>query len=144
VTIYAFAEDNGVSTSRTFVIPKPDQKGPTVDRTKPATLRKKLDFRGNADAFAAINAVKALQARIGGASIDIGEGTRNVSTRFGSDSVITADHLDQFIATARETIEDPTADVKLSFRELRFTSGYDLETFLAKLGIEIVPGEVDQ
>ena len=144
VTVYAYAEDNGVSTSRAFVIPKPDQKGPTVDATKPATLRKKLDFRGNADAFAAINAVKALQARIGGASIDIGEGTRNVSTQFGSDSVITADHLDLFIANARDAIEDPTADVKLSFRELKFNSGHDLETFLAKLGIEIGADEVEQ
>jgi hypothetical protein len=44
VTVYAYAEDGEVSTHRNFIIPKPDQSGPTIAKDKPAKLRKKLDF----------------------------------------------------------------------------------------------------
>ena len=66
VTIYAYAEDEGVSTQRNFTIPSVDQEGPVIDKAKPAKLRKRVDFRGNAEAFSAINNAKSLSARMTG------------------------------------------------------------------------------
>ncbi len=144
VTIFAYAEDKGVSTSRNFLIPRAEQGSFAIDPTKPAHLRKKLHYRGNNEVFAALNTVKGLQVRLGNVSVEIGEGARNVITRFGSEIVIAPEDLEQFIATARRAISDDTAEVKLGFGDLRFSSGHDLETFLAKLGVEIGAGEVDQ
>jgi hypothetical protein len=144
VTIFAYAEDKGISTSRNFLIPRAEQGGFVIDPSKPARLRKKLHYRGNSEAFAALNTVKGLRVRLGNVSVEIGEGARNVITRFGSETVIAPEDLEQFIATARRAIGDDTAEVKLGFGDLSFSSGHDLETFLAKLGVEIGAEEVDQ
>ena len=144
VTIYAYAESNGVEAVRHFKIPKPNHHGFTLDKTKPAKLIKKVDRRGTGDSYAVINAAKAMQARLCGITVEIGEGSRNIVTRFGSDSVLTADRLEQFISTARQTIGDETAEVRLSLRDVQFQSGHDLEEFLKKLDIEPQAGEVEQ
>jgi hypothetical protein len=145
VTIYAYAEDQGVSVTRNFNIPALDQKGPAIDKTKPARLRKRVDFRGNADAYKAINNAKALNVKLsGGVSLTVGDGNRSVATRFGSDAVIRADDIEAFITAARLALGNETADVVLRIDDLEFGSGHDLETFLQRLGIEPSPGEVDQ
>jgi hypothetical protein len=144
VTVFAYAEDQGVSTQRTFIIPKPDQAGPTIDKTKPAKLRKKLDFHDNAKSFAALNSAKGLQAKLRGVNVEIGAGAKNVVTRFGSESVIAAEHMEAFISAARVALGDVTAEVKLTVGDVQFQSGHDLETFLAKVGVEVGAGEVEQ
>ena len=143
-TIYAYAEDSGVSTSRNFKIAKPDNGGFVLDKSKPAKLRKKLDCKGNTEAFSAINLTKSVQARLGGVTVEIGEGSKNVVTRFGSDSVISSEHLDQFITTARRAIGDDCADVRISVKDVEFHNGHDLEEFLKKMNIKISAGEVEQ
>ncbi len=144
VTVYAYAEDQGIGTHRNFIIPKPDQTGATIDKAKAAKLHKKLDFHDNAKSFAALNSAKGVQADLCWVSVEIGDGAKNVTTRFGSETVISAERLETFIAAARQAIGDDTAEVKLSFRDSRFQSGHDLETFLAKLGIDVGAGEVEQ
>jgi hypothetical protein len=144
VTIYAYAEDNGVSANRNFKIPKPDGGGFYLDKSKPAKLRKKVECKGNSDAFSAINATKAVQAKLGGVSVEIGEGSHNVVTRFGSDSIISSENLDRFVSAARTAIGDETADVRISFRDIQFNSGHDLEEFLQKLDLKVTAGEVEQ
>ena len=76
VTIYAYAEDQGVGTQRSFIIPKPDQAGPTIDKCKPAKLHKKLDFHDNAKSFAALNSAKGVQARLRGSTSKSGPARR--------------------------------------------------------------------
>ncbi len=144
-TIYAHAEDQGVNTQRSFVIPKPDQTGPTIDKTKPAKLRKKLDFHDNAQSFAAVNSAKGLQAQLRGVNVKIGAGAKNVMTRFGSESIISAEHMEAFIAAARQAIGDETAEVMLSVGEVQFQSGHDLEAYITKVGVgDVGVGEVEQ
>src|SRR5262249_30566542 len=114
VTIYVYAEDDGVSTTRSFAIPAVDQKGPTIDRSKPAKLRKRVDFQGNRDAFSAINSAKAMNARFsGGVSLTVGSGARTVTTRFGADATISAIDVETFIAAARHALVDEAAEVFL-------------------------------
>ena len=145
VTIYAYAEDAGVTTTRNFTIPAVNQKGPTIDKAKPARLRKQVHFRGNAEAFAAINSAKAMSVKLGGGvSLTVGDGARSVSTRFGTDATIRAEDIEAFIAAARQALDSETAEVVLRVEDLDFGSGYDLEVFLEKLRVEPGPGEVEQ
>lgn len=145
VTIYAYAEDQGVSTTRTFAIAAVDQKGPTIDKSKPAKLRKRVDFQGNSDAFSAINSAKAMSVKLSdGVSLTVGSGARTVTTRFGADATISAIDVETFIAAARHALGDEAAEVLLRVDGLDFASGHDLETFLHKLDIEPEAGEVEQ
>lgn len=145
VTIYAYAEDCGVSTTRNFSIPAVDQKGPTIDPRKPAKLRRRVDFQGNSEAFSAINTAKAVSAKLtGGISLTVGEGSRTVSTRFGTDTEVKAEDIETFIAAARTALRNETAEVVLRVDDLVFGSGHDLETFLQKLDIDPEAGEVEQ
>jgi hypothetical protein len=144
ITIYAYAESNGANVQRNFKIPKPDHGEVPVDKTKPAKLIKKVVREGNSDSYTVINTAKAMQAKLSGITVEIGEGSKNVVTRFGSDSILTADHLEQFISMARQAIGNETAEVRLSLRDVQFQSGHDLEEFLKKLGIEPQAGEVEQ
>lgn len=144
ITIYTYAESNGVEVQRNFKIPKPDHGNIALDQTKPAKLIKKVVREGNGDSYAVINAAKAMQVELRGVTIDVGEGAKNVAVRFGSDSVLTADHLEHFIAIARQAIGNETAEVRLSLKDAQFQSGHDLEEFLKKVGIEPHAGEVEQ
>jgi Protein of unknown function (DUF499)/Fn3 associated len=145
ITIYAYAEDEGVTTSRNFTIPAVNQKGPTIEKTKPAKLRKSCQFRGNAESFAAINQAKAMSVKLaGGVSLMIGEGARSVSTRFGTDATIKAEDIEAFIVDARKALGNETAEVVLKVDGLEFGSGHDLEVFLEKLRLETAPEEVEQ
>lgn len=144
ITIYAYAESNGVEAQRNFKIPKPDHGDVALDKTKPAKLIKRVVREGSSDSYAVINTAKAMQAKLCGITVDVGEGARNVSIRFGSDSILTADHLEQIISIVRQAIGNETADVRLSLRDVQFQSGHDLEEFLKKLDIEPKSGEVEQ
>ena len=145
VTIYAHAEDQGVAATRNFRIPPVDQKGPSIDKAKPARLRKHLDFRGNAESFGAVNSAKSMSIKLcGGVMLNVGDGASTVSTRFGSETAVHAEDIETFITAARRALGNETADVVLRVDGLDFASGHDLETFLTKLGIEIAPDEVEQ
>jgi hypothetical protein len=145
VTIYAHAEDCGVTTTRNFTIPAVDKRGPTIDKTKPARLRKPCQFRGNAESFVAINEAKAKSVRlVGGVSLTVGEGARTVSTRFGTDAMIKAEDIEAFVTAARKALGSEAAEVVLKMDGLEFGSGHDLEAFLEKLQIEAGAGEVEQ
>lgn len=145
VTIYAYAEDKGASAQRNFLIPRVNETGPSIDTSKAAKLRKKVDFRGTTDAFRAISAAKSMQVILGGGvSLTVGEGATAITTRFGSDAAVKAENVESFIALAREALANPIADVVLRVEEFHFVSGRDLETFASRLGLDIEAGDVEQ
>jgi len=145
VTIYTYAEDKGAAAQRNFLIPRVNETGPSIDPSKQAKLRKKIDFRGATDVFRAINAAKSMQVIFtGGVSLTVGEGATAVTTRFGSDATVKADDVEAFIALAREALANPLADVVLRVEDFHFVSGRGLETFASRMGIDIEAGEVEQ
>ncbi len=145
VTIYAYAEDQEVSTSRNFTIAAVDQPGPVIDKLKPAKLTKRLSFHGNSASYSVINQGKTLGVKLsGGISLTVGDGNRAIITRFGSDALVKAEDLEAFITAARNALGNPAAEVSLRLDDLQFSSGHDLETFLQKLSINPEPGEVQQ
>lgn len=144
-TVYAYAEDQGVGHSRNFTIPRADQTGPSIVKTKPAHLRKKLDFRGSSETYAALANLESLQATLaGGVSLTIGEGARAITTRFGSDTAIQGAVIRAFIDEARNALMNPTADVVLRLEDVSFQSGHDLETFVEKQRLDVATGDVEQ
>ena len=145
ITVYTYAEDQNVGASRNFTIPRADQTGPSIVKTQPARLRKKMDFRGSTETYAALVNLESLQTTLaGGVSLTIGEGARAVTTRFGSDTSIQGAVIRTFIDDARDALANPTADVVLKVEELQFQSGHDLEMFLEKQKLDIGTGEVEQ
>ena len=145
-TVYAYAEDQGAGAARNFTIPRSGQTGPSIVKTQPGRLRKKLDFRGSSETFAAIVNLESLQATLaGGVSLTIGEGAKAITTRFGSDTAIQVAVIRAFIDAARNALMNPTADVVLRVEELEFQSGHDLETFIDKQKLDdVATGEVEQ
>jgi hypothetical protein len=144
-TVYTFAEDQGVGAARNFTIPRVDHAGPSIVKTKPARLHKKLDFKGSTETFSALVTLEQLQAKLaGGVALTIGEGTQAVTTRFGSDTVIDGPAVRAFIDAARNALQNETADVVLRLEDVRFLSGHDLETFAEKQRIDIASGDVEQ
>jgi hypothetical protein len=145
VTVYAYAEDQGVGHSRNFTIPHADQTGPSIVKTEPARLHKKIDFRGSTETYAALATLESLQATLtGGVSLTIGEGARSIVTRFGSETAIQGAVIRTFIDEARNALINPTADVVLRVEDLSFQSGHDLETFAERQKLDMLPGEVEQ
>jgi hypothetical protein len=144
VSLYVYAEDQEVAATRTFPIPKPSQKGAVIEKTKPALLRKKLIRDGNGPAFATLKAARAANAAFGGVQIEVGKGTKNAVTRFGSEAAVPAELLDAFVLAARAALRDDAADVKLTFGLLAFPTGHDLEVFLSEQALDVAPNEVEQ
>jgi type 1 fimbria pilin len=104
VTLYVYAEDNGVTARRDFNIPRPNQQGTVIDKQKPAVLRKKQTQDGNGPAFTTIKCAKEAKASFVGLSIEVGKGSKNALTRFGGESTVTADAVDTFIKAARAAL----------------------------------------
>ncbi len=144
VALYVYAEDAGVTATREFTIPKPNQKGTVIDKQKPAILKKKLTQDGNGPAFASIKAAKEAKASFVGISVEVGKGAKNVLTRFGTESVVSADAIEAFILAARKALGDDTADVKITFGMMNFPTGHDLEVFLKGLDLDVGAREVEQ
>ncbi len=143
--VYAYAEADGVSETKTFTIPAAGEEK-KIDPTKPAkakaTERQKLAT--TASVFTAVKAAKKFSAKVGGGvMISVGKGGNNAITKFGPDSLVNAEAIENVIATARAAIGDDTADVELTFQEFTFGTGKDLEDFLAEAG-EVKVDTVEQ
>jgi len=74
----------------------------------------------------------------------VGKGAKNVVSRFGSESQVTAENVEAFVAAARKALGDEAADVKISFGVMSFPTGHDLEVFLKGVGVDVAPAEVEQ
>jgi hypothetical protein len=147
VTMYAYAEDAGVSIPKTFTIRAATGGKVTIDPDKPAVVAKKIKMPTTADTFAVIRAAKKTKAVFGnGVSITVGKGDRNATTRFGPGTDMSAEAIESFITAARAAIGDETADVEIGFGEFRLAAGRDLEEFLQEVSeqIKIDPAEVQQ
>lgn len=146
-TVYAYAEDAGVTATKTFSIRPMTGGKATIDPAKPASVAKKTTLATTADTFSAIRAGKKNKAVFGnGVTIKVGKGDVNAITRFGPGTEVTPEHIEGVIAAARTAIGDDSADVELGFGAFSFGSGADLTEFLQATSDQITvdPGEVQQ
>ncbi len=146
-TIYAYAEDAGVSVSKNFAIRPVTGGKATIDPGKPATVAKKTKLATTADTFVTIRAGKKNRATFGnGVVVTVGKGDKNATTRFGPGTDLAPDAIEAFIGAARTAIGDESADVEFTFGEFKFASGADLTEFLQETSeqIKVDPEEVQQ
>ena len=146
-TLYVYAEDQGVSATKTFAIRPVTGGKATIDPAKPATVARKMKLATTTDTFAMIRAGKKTKAKFGnGVTITVGKGDKNSTTRFGPGTSLSTEAIDAFIGAARAAIGDESAEVEVGFGELKFASGADLSEFLQETSdqIKVDPAEVQQ
>jgi hypothetical protein len=146
-TVYVYAEDAGVSASKTFTIRPVTGGKVTIDPAKPATVAKKTKLATTADTFITIRAGKKTKAVFGnGVVVTVGKGDKNATTRFGPGTALAPEAIEAFISAARAAIGDEAADVEFTFGEFKFASGADLTEFLQETSEQITvdPAEVQQ
>jgi hypothetical protein len=144
VKLFVYAEDQGVTATRTFDIPRADQKGPTIDPNRPARLRKKLVHAGAGPVFVFLKATREANATLGGAQVDVGSGAEGAGTRFGSETLVSGEAVERVVALLREAIGEETAELQLKSTVMFFPTGHDLLTFLTAFPLDVAPAEVEQ
>lgn len=147
VTVYTYAEDAGVTETKSFSIRARTGGQAEIDPEKPATVIRRVKLATTADSFAVIRAgKKAGVSFASGVSVTVGKGDVNATTRFGPGSVLKAEAVEAFVSAARAAIGDELAEVELGFGELRCATGRELIEFLSELSQQITvdPAEVQQ
>jgi hypothetical protein len=143
-TIYCYAEDNGVSTRRTFTIPPAGNQGVHVEPGKEAKLKKRIGAESTPETFKVLARARNVGARLSELRIEVGSGTKTALLRFGKDGVLTSDQIEKVIATLRDALDDEMAEVRLTVHGIEFANGHDLSEFVKDWGLEVGPNEVEQ
>jgi hypothetical protein len=142
--IYTYAEDEGLSETRTFHIPGLDEGGVEIDIGKPVRVRKSFHKPSTTESFKIINAAKTELVSLREVQIEIGEQGNTFIARFGSDTLTTAEIIERVIAIARESLRDPQAEVKIRFKGMEFPTGDAFLQFTKTTGLEIDSKEAEQ
>lgn len=143
-TIYCFAEDDGVTARRNFVVPAAGNAEVKIDPGKGARLKKRVDAPDVATSFKLLNRAGHAKARLLGVCVEVGGGAKNASLRFGSESSVSAEQIESIVAVLRGALADEMADVRLSARAIDFVTGHDLDAFVKEWGLRVGTNEVEQ
>ena len=145
VKIYAYAEDAGVETSRTFTI-RPVKGGEVqIDPDRPVVIKKRQKIASTKDVFIVLKALKAAHGKVRGSlSATVGQGDVNATTRFGPKTELSAEILEGFLSAGRAALANELAEVEVGFSEVQFSTGREMEEFIAAVGWEVQPNEVEQ
>lgn len=145
VKLLVFAEADGLETKAEFAFPPKGRQGVKIDPGKPARLvngkgGKRLDSR--AKAFKGLQVAREQHVLFENVTLTVGQGSRAVSVTIGEIKV-DGDYLEAVLKAVLDGFE-PDAPITLSFRKAHYNSGHDLQAFAESLGLEILPGEVEQ
>lgn len=143
-TVYCYAEAEGATATRNFVIPKAGNSGVQVHADQPAKLRKKVDAADTAHSFGMLAKLRNTGATLSSITVDVGEGDKTIGVRFGSGTAVTPSALEQSIAMLRGVLGDEAADVRIQVKVIQFPWGRDLSTFVADQELVLAPNEVEQ
>lgn len=144
VLLRTFASADGLETHEDFNFPAKGKKGIQIDDVKPAKLNsrsgRKLDSRSKT--FAGLKHAAERSATFEGVNLTVGQGNQMIAVTVG-DIETDAEFIEALLLKVLEKFK-PDTPVTMTFRKSTFASGHDLKDFAAKLGIELVVGEVDQ
>ena len=147
VTIYAYAEDAGVSVTKHFTIRPVTGNAALIDENKPAIIAKKLKLPTTPEAFGVLRVAKQAGSLFGsGVTVTVGKGDRNAVTWFGPGTLVTPEAIELLISTSRTALGDDNADVQVGFGEIRLKAGRDLHSILEAFpdGMTVDAAEVQQ
>jgi hypothetical protein len=143
-TVYCYSEADGVSATRNFTIATAGNTGVQINPDQPARLRKKVDATDTAQTFGLLAKLRHTHATLSSTTLDVGEGDKAVSVRFGSGTALKPESLEQAIAMLRTALGDEAADARLQVRVMHFPWGRDLSTFVGEHGLALAPNDVEQ
>ena len=121
-TIYAYAEDAGVSATKTFTIRAGDRRQGD-DRSRQGGDGRQEDQACDDRPTPSPRSAPARRPRRSSATawaITVGKGDRNATTRFGPGTDLNSDDIEAFIGAARKAIGDEAAEVEFTFGEFKF------------------------
>lgn len=94
--------------------------------------------------FKLLNRAKQGKARLVSPALEVGQGDKAASLRFGSGAILGPEDIESLIGCVRAALADETAHVSLSVRGMEFATGHDLHELLGEFDIKPVAGEVEQ
>lgn len=144
ILLRVFASADGLESKEDFRFPAKGKKGVQIDDVKPARLvsrsGRKLDSRSKT--FEGLKQAADRSATFEGVTLTVGQGSQMIAVSVGEIEV-DAVFLEALLVKVLEKFK-PDTPVTLMFRKSSFASGHDLKDFAARLGIELVVGDVDQ
>lgn len=145
VTVYCYAEDDGVTEKRNFEIPPRGTKGVVIKKDKPAVLRERVETADTSESFTLLKQVKDSKAHLGALKLEVGQGTKSVVIRFGSECRMTSAQVESVIQATRDALNDGSAEVRIDVTGgCHFGFGADLENFAGSRAVELTPQNVEQ
>lgn len=142
--ILVFAEADGLEATADFKFAEFGGKAQVIDPAKPATLApnksKKLDSREKT--YSGLESAKAGGAVFTNVQLTLGQAPATVTFTIGEVEADAA-YLEALVNAARAPLP-ADAPMTMTFKRVRFKTGHALEQFAAKVGLEIVDGEVQQ
>jgi len=94
--------------------------------------------------FKLLARAKQCKARLVSPALELGQGDKAASLRFGSGSVLAAPVTENLIGCVRGALGDEAAHVSLTLRGIEFGSGHDMSELLGEFDIKPTPTEIEQ
>lgn len=144
VLLRVFASVDGLEAKDEFRFPATGKKGVQIDEVKPAKMvhrsGRRLDSRMST--FEGLKSAGEKSATFENVVLTVGQGSQVMAISVGEIPVEAA-FIEALLTKVLEKFSAETP-VTLSFRNANFSSGHDLKEFVAKLGIELQQGEIEQ
>lgn len=142
--VYVFAECQGLETKRNFTFSRAGSKEVPIIRDAPAiwssTSQKRLDSVSKT--YEGLKLAKERSIEFEQVTLMVGSAPKVIHLTLG-EMKISADFIEKEL-NHLQSILSLDAPVVMSFKKAYIQSGFDLEYFSRKLGIEIGNGEVEQ
>mgnify|MGYP001221141457 CR=1 FL=1 len=144
IRMLCFAECEGLETRREFIFKAEGEKGISLVRTEPATIYtvkpKRLDSA--AKTYEGLTIAREKGVEFEQVVLTIGNGSKVITLTLG-DIRLGAEVLEKLLNDLKAFVP-VDSPVLMQFKRAHFASGFDLEQFTQKLGIELEQNEVRQ
>jgi len=144
VTIYAFAEAEGVSLKREFKVNRREGAGQAIDEDRAAVVNKPINLGTTEKVFTAIEKAKEAGFIFRSVVIVVGSGNNNISTAFGADVDVDAASIEEAAKFARSRLGDELADVKVTWRSASVERAAEIDPFMNAIGETISATHIEQ
>ena len=144
VTIFAYAEADGVSVKKEFKVNRREGAGQAIDHERPASINKPINLGSTEKVYAAIAKAKEAGFVFRTVLVVVGSGTNNISTSFGADVGVDAATIEEAAKFARTRLGDEMADVKVSWRSASVDRAAEIDPFMSAIGETVSGTQIEQ
>jgi hypothetical protein len=144
VTIYAYAEADGVTVKQQFRVNRREGAGQKIDESRPAVIRRTMQANTNDKVFAATTQAKQSNVSFQSVVVIVGSGSRNVTTSFAAEVEVDAAAIEEAAKFGRTQVKDEQAEVKLNWKAVNFERAADIDAFMSAIGEAVDRTEIEQ